>query len=1207
MKGQRPSVFLQLLWSKHQIAIHERPHGLEVVGIDGKPHEKVDKEVVHRLAQIFGLSQMSSERRESLHRWEEETKWFGVTRTLSSQSVFQDHGRFAFLMAESQTGEFREQFPRLVSFIGQTGSGKSTIIRMLIEQQRSRKIRKDATDVVGQLPYPIPGIVGDSIPTTGDVHLYSDPSSYSSKFPMLFADCEGLDGGEHIPRALAQMHKGLDTLARSNTRIIRRLRKGVRQQRRITWANSPETQKREYAVEHLYPRLLYTFSDVVVFVLREPRIFETVISERLLYWAEASIDKSLNQPALPHIVIVINATQNQIEDEQWGTETATKKLLDDIKLSINRVARIQALAAKLKQVGKDIDTTEDLLLHYYSSVTVVRIPVKGRYMLIDEQVEKLYDIITGRCNVAYERKKAVRLLFEAERLQTYLTAAYDHFSQNLDRPFDSVKEALKHSPIPRDFGGNILKFALAFRQAQQNGGDDPAKLFDTLTVVLASCIMLDAERQTLNGSYTQLLRDSYSKHLEQALNDYCSLWLPCAFQRNGGRCCNVKSAHGPKGHQRDDGKIIGAGKFQNNFKQDAFYKDWIARIGNDLENLTTEMGEQGRVDGGLPAWLRAANLHRRYMSNFFEDVSEVWQFVNHDTCLWCLRHHLPEFSLPCGHVLYATKWASPFQINLKPQHAGVRILCLDGGGVRGIVELAILKLIEAEFKGHLDIQSFFDLVVGTSAGGIVALGTFAMGWSLDDCIARFERLCSQAFTPRGLKNVPLLGKLVMMSHNSIYKSSPYEEALQSVFGTETLLFGGKKAGTRLNTHVAITSTTQIEQQSVVFTNYNRPRNASEHSLYKFVRSDRPSNEVRVWEAARATSAAPPYFKAFVKEESKSIYIDGALFHNCPVQIAESERRLIWDDANGSPPDILLSVGTGRGQQPSPAASAANSEVKYKEWKRIGFIAKMWRVMAGRFDNILKCERIWEDYVANATYPCKEDPELKHRFIRLNVDISGSIPNLDEIDKLEELKREVTKDKVPRVKEVAHRLIASCFYFDILSFTDNGDSFTYNGTIKCKFCKGSDRLKGLGRFLEDCFRGEFEPHFLLHDENKRSELNIPISRITVDDMRIRGKFCLPVGLRITSKLSAGTGLSICLQQRAYMFHDCYLSISGFPRQLYLDEKIQAAMLAKERPISNEQSEEISTSEPLSSKATSSGVNHKKEKASLFHVEEREVEA
>jgi hypothetical protein len=50
------------------------------------------------------------------------------------------------------------------------------------------------------------------------------------------------------------------------------------------------------------------------------------------------------------------------------------------------------------------------------------------------------------------------------------------------------------------------------------------------------------------------------------------------------------------------------------------------------------------------------------------------------------------------------------------------------GGVRGIVELEILRQLETELGDMINIQSFFDLIIGTSTGGIVALGLTARNW-----------------------------------------------------------------------------------------------------------------------------------------------------------------------------------------------------------------------------------------------------------------------------------------------------------------------------------------------------------------------------------------------------------------------------------------------------------------------------------------------
>jgi hypothetical protein len=105
------------------------------------------------------------------------------------------------------------------------------------------------------------------MPTTGDVHLYSDPETYYSQKPILLADCEGMTGGEQAPRGLIVREKV------EGAKKGGKLKKGSKTliRKSLAWAKDAKLQSREYAVTTLFPGILYTFSDVVVFVLREVR------------------------------------------------------------------------------------------------------------------------------------------------------------------------------------------------------------------------------------------------------------------------------------------------------------------------------------------------------------------------------------------------------------------------------------------------------------------------------------------------------------------------------------------------------------------------------------------------------------------------------------------------------------------------------------------------------------------------------------------------------------------------------------------------------------------------------------------------------------------------------------------------------------------------------------------------------------------------
>lgn len=144
-----------------------------------------------------------------------------------------------------------------------SGAGKSTLIKMLVSL-KEHKLSMDAdspfeSPVVGSMKH-------DKSPTSGDVHLYADPETAFTRLPMLFADCEGLQGGEMEPAANKLRQKSRSSHSQGRQRFF----KG--RPRELVYAKSnTDARNREWAVKRVYPRLLYTFSDVIVFVLRNTR------------------------------------------------------------------------------------------------------------------------------------------------------------------------------------------------------------------------------------------------------------------------------------------------------------------------------------------------------------------------------------------------------------------------------------------------------------------------------------------------------------------------------------------------------------------------------------------------------------------------------------------------------------------------------------------------------------------------------------------------------------------------------------------------------------------------------------------------------------------------------------------------------------------------------------------------------------------------
>lgn len=128
-------------------------------------------------------------------------------------------------------------------------------------------------------------------------------------------------------------------------------------------------------------------------------------------------------------------------------------------------------------------------------------------------------------------------------------------------------------------------------------------------------------------------------------------------------------------------------------------------------------------------------------------------------------------------------------------------------------------------------------------------------------------------------------------------------------------------------------------------------------------------------------------------------MDGALYHNNPVRIADAEWKLIWSRSPITHPDIMLSIGTGL------AADQDEKSLKSPITKR-GLIRNgkmLLKIATDHIADALDCEKTWNEYTRPLTV--HDSPS---RYIRYNVKLDGDLPGLDDIKALESLQEEVMK-------------------------------------------------------------------------------------------------------------------------------------------------------------------------------------------------------
>ncbi|XP_023688470.2 calcium-independent phospholipase A2-gamma-like [Paramormyrops kingsleyae] len=239
---------------------------------------------------------------------------------------------------------------------------------------------------------------------------------------------------------------------------------------------------------------------------------------------------------------------------------------------------------------------------------------------------------------------------------------------------------------------------------------------------------------------------------------------------------------------------------------------------------------------------------------------------------------------------------------------GVRLLSIDGGGTRGVVALRTLRKLE-ELTGKPTYQ-LFDYICGVSTGAILAfmLGVYQM--SLDECEELYRRLGSEVF-----KQNVIVGTVKMGWSHAFYDSQIWETILKEQMGSDLMVETSRNPECPKVAAVSTIVNRGTPLKAYVFRNYNLPPGVRSHYL--------GGCQHKLWQAIRASSAAPGYFQEFVLGDD--LHQDGGLLVNNPTAVALHESQCLWP---GTRLQCVVSLGTGR-LESSGRYSATYTSLKTK--------------------------------------------------------------------------------------------------------------------------------------------------------------------------------------------------------------------------------------------------------------------------------------
>ncbi|KAF4452130.1 Acyl transferase/acyl hydrolase/lysophospholipase [Fusarium austroafricanum] len=243
----------------------------------------------------------------------------------------------------------------------------------------------------------------------------------------------------------------------------------------------------------------------------------------------------------------------------------------------------------------------------------------------------------------------------------------------------------------------------------------------------------------------------------------------------------------------------------------------------------------------------------------------------------------------------------------------VRILSLDGGGIRGLSSLLILEKLMEELRQVNGLDQvprpceWFDLIGGTSTGGIIAIMLGKLGMTVAECIQAYKKVAQQAFTLKSRATIP--GR-----PNGAFSAKKLEDAIKQTVRDHCIdplcaeQRKGGEATTKTCSHADMQFRGEACTKTVVLA-ITKDNVDTLPTLFKTYDTSASLDGCTIWQVARATSAATTFFKSIQVGRDDIEFIDAGFGYNNPCEVLIRETKNHFPERKEM---LVLSIGTGLG-------------------------------------------------------------------------------------------------------------------------------------------------------------------------------------------------------------------------------------------------------------------------------------------------------